>query len=588
MKVNFLKDVPIRHKLISMNFFIIGILCVGVLIAYEQIALLFESTVNDYCVQIVGQINSKVDYYVDEMNKLYLLINSNEEIQAPAISGDGDPRLKLLDKYRNVTQYLTNLKTFQNFPCDIYYYGSAEESYTTSSLQLANVDGIRQLPWMVEMMKSDSVKSIVTIDKLSQRNYLYFAKKVYSVDSKKAIGVVVIESPISIIENEINQVNLGENAVILISDSDNAVLYTSPSDREESMVQKINGLSGQTRTKIMVGGENYLVSSSSSERTGWKLTGAVPVRQLLTNFNKVRDVAIVLLIICLIITLVASGVISYTISKPIQKLRKLMKKAETGDFSAAFLEDRKDEIGQLGASFNVMLGEINQLISQVYEVRIKQHEAEFSALQAQINPHFLYNTFQSISMEALINGDMTVVEMIGVLVNYLRYNLRRGEEVVKISEEMEHLKNYIRILTFRFKDRFHIVIRVDEELYNCKIIKLCLQPLVENSIQHGFESKKEGGTIEITASRSGGVVSVQVTDDGVGMDEATARRVRREMEETDEAAPAGYGSIGLRNVHQRVRLYFGEEYGIRFESTPGQGTRMELRFPVVEEENTDV
>lgn len=258
-----------------------------------------------------------------------------------------------------------------------------------------------------------------------------------------------------------------------------------------------------------------------------------------------------------------------------------MKLAENGDFSISFDENRGDEVGQLGKSFNKMLFKIKELINTVYEVRLKEREAELNALQSQINPHFLYNTLESISITALLNNDMDAVNMIGILVKFFRYNISKGKEIVEISKEIEHINNYLEIQKYRFKDKFQIFINIDKEIYNYKIIKLALQPLVENSIYHGLERKKGTGSIKIIGIKENNKVKISIIDDGIGIDPDTLDKLNRTLNKSKSANVDSSRSIGLQNVHERIQLYFGDEYGLKISSKSGEGTEITLTIPVI-------
>ena len=223
-----------------------------------------------------------------------------------------------------------------------------------------------------------------------------------------------------------------------------------------------------------------------------------------------------------------------------------------------FVFERKDEVGQIGAEFIHVVGENERLIAKLYEARYREKESELIALQSQINPHFLYNTLDSIFWSAQEYGADNIARMTVALSNVFRMSLNRGSAFWKISDELQLVNNYLLVQNMRFDDRFQVEIHLDEALMDKQIIKLILQPIVENAVQHGLEKRSGKGSIRITAEEEGDNLTFVIQDNGIGF-------------QVDEENPLGNG-YALHNVDRRIKLYYGPQFGVVIHSEPNVGT----------------
>lgn len=309
--------------------------------------------------------------------------------------------------------------------------------------------------------------------------------------------------------------------------------------------------------------------------------------------EKNRDVQRTLIPLILLVTCV-DCIVCYAFARSfsgrVNLLVNKFKRLETGDFSATEPIPGRDEIRILDDRFNHMLETINELIRENYIQELEKKETELQNLQLQINPHFLYNTLETISSIAAVRQAFTVCDLCGRLGEIFRYSLGKDYgEFVTVEQELHHVENYVFIQKVRYGDKFEVFYHIEPEVRQCILLRFILQPVVENAILHGIAPMAGKGTLEITVKRQGGVLCVRVEDDGVGMDSMQ----KKELEEYIERPEAGTeerGSIGVRNVHRRVRLACGEEYGVRIESEPNRGSGFQITFPLRrkgEEECTD-
>lgn len=299
-----------------------------------------------------------------------------------------------------------------------------------------------------------------------------------------------------------------------------------------------------------------------------------------SRVERAITVTSVLLVIILIGALTISRRIMEGITGPIRHLCRAAERAGSGDFKTRAHEEKIDEIAVLNASFNRMVEEIGKLVEDIRVEELNLRATELRLLQEQINPHFLYNTLDNIIWLAESKETEQVVNMVSALSDFFRTTLSKGKDYISVKDEEAHINSYLQIQQFRYRDILDYEIDMDEEVYDCEILKLTLQPLVENALYHGIKGKRGLGHIQVKGSVRDGLLEFQVKDDGIGMKEERLNEVRRiitgEAENTKEK-----GGFGLFNVNERIRLNYGREYGLRIESVYGEGTCIRVIVPAV-------
>lgn len=314
----------------------------------------------------------------------------------------------------------------------------------------------------------------------------------------------------------------------------------------------------------------FYVRSSVND---WYFINLVPRSAFLSGSRTSMLVIVCSFLLCIFFGITFALIQKRFVIGPIRKLVVKIDRVETGDFTEECSVYPGDEIGALNREFDEMSRRLKRLIEEVYTTKIKEQEAELNALIAQINPHFLYNTLDSIHWLAVKNRDYAVGEQLEALSAIFRHVLNRGEECVTIASEVEFIQNYMAIMESRFGRRVKIQIQAEPGLEQVLIPKLIIQPLVENGILHGLEPKKEGGTILITIEVQGDNLVIAVEDDGVGADEA-------EITEKMKNRESGKDTFALKNIDDRIKLRYGSAYGLCFESKPGKGTRVLVMMPL--------
>lgn len=323
----------------------------------------------------------------------------------------------------------------------------------------------------------------------------------------------------------------------------------------------------------------------------WKVINIVPYYNLMESTVKNGILTLLTVLICILVAVLTSLIVTRSISIPIRQLISTMRRAGDGDLNVKIEEDWhkvNDELSLVSHGFNDMIFRLKKLIDDVYRAQLKEKELEFlkkeaelNALQQQINPHFLYNTLEAIFWTAQLKGDEEISEMVTALGDFFRTSINKGLEYVSISNEIKNVRTYVYLQKIRFANRFEVKWSIDERLMNHKTIKLVLQPIVENAIVHGIEGMESGGLITIKGYEINDKINFDVIDNGIGMSTEDVERLEVFINSSGKDTK---NSIGVKNVNQRIKLYFGEEYGVNIFSTIGEGTTFRIILPMFKSE----
>ena len=315
---------------------------------------------------------------------------------------------------------------------------------------------------------------------------------------------------------------------------------------------------------------NYLIVSADAGVDDWKIIVYQPQKMMAREIQTLLVLVMGIIAVCIITSVVASLAFSRFVVRDIKRLRDNMQAVEEGNMELMVTSDAGDEVGSLIRGFGSMLGEINRLIHELYESKLTQRKSEMTALQAQINPHFLYNSLSLINWKALEAGQQDISKITLALSSFYRTSLNRGKNVLTIEKEIENMKSYLEIQLCMHDNDFDVIMDIDEEILPYQTLNLLLQPLVENAIDHGIDLKEDGrGYIKIIGRKDAENIYLTVEDNGVGIEPEILSSIL-------EFKTKGYG---VRNVNQRIRLYYGEEYCLRIESEVGKGTRCTINIP---------
>lgn len=405
------------------------------------------------------------------------------------------------------------------------------------------------------------------------------------------IGFMVITINESSIKSMYPTTLKENNEGILIIDSKGQVLSREGPNSSGLDENDFGRLSGKINSGIgnftqTVAGKQMLVNYSGIPGTDWKIVYLVPMSNMVGELNSIKQITVLIVLICLGLSFPFTLAISGYLTAPIKLLLKSMKRFQQGNFNERVNFKYNDEIGMLGKGYDSMVENIKELIDKAYVLQIKEREAELDALQAQINPHFLYNTLDTIYWKAQRNGNSEIGEMVYSLSKLFRLSLNRGKGSTLVCREKELIEHYLMLQKIRYKDHLDYSILIEKDILNMIIPKLILQPFIENSIRHGIEAKEAGGTIKVSGRRTDDKMYFTVEDDGVGMSPEAIEQIMGKSQEKITNESYSSGSYAIKNVNDRLRLNYGENYSLKFTSTLGEGTKVELQIPVLSELNS--
>ncbi|MFD0716897.1 sensor histidine kinase [Paenibacillus sp. GCM10027626] len=342
---------------------------------------------------------------------------------------------------------------------------------------------------------------------------------------------------------------------------------------------------------LQIGNDSVMMSHRPIAGSDWNLVFVVPVHEVLAGVTALRNQLLLILLIIVLIAYVLAYLASKTGTKKIKHLIKRMKRVQSGDLNVIITRYGKDELGEVAENFNYMIVKLTSLMNEHVQLGIALRSADLRTLQAQINPHFLYNSLDLINCTAIEHKVPDIMIMVKALTKYYKLGLSKGMNIISLASELEHVKAYVQIMNMRYPDAIKLDIGIDSALLSCRIPKITLQPLVENSILHGILEKEEKrGKIRITGRHEYTAIYLIIEDDGVGMDSerlsnllASERQNRQPPSGDDangnESESENGNGIGIRNTHDRLRLAYGDGYGLNVKSTPGKGTSVEVRIP---------
>ena len=392
-------------------------------------------------------------------------------------------------------------------------------------------------------------------------------------------GILLVDMNYSGIEQLFTKVNSNNSGYVYLIDSNGEIIYHPKQNLiNSSLLHENNEVAATYEDGTHdedFEGKNRIVTVNTVGYTGWKIINVTSANEFYMSYNQMRFFTVMIIALTIFLIFFANQFVSYLIGNPIKKLDDSVKDLEYGKLDLNIFIGGSYEIQHLGRTITSVVLQMHLLMEEIVAEQEKKRKSEFDSLQAQINPHFLYNTLDSIVWMVESERYQEAISMVTALANLFRISLSKGKNIITIREEIEHEQNYLYIQKIRYKNRFQIKIDIEPEIYECSTIKLIVQPLLENAIYHGVESMYGEGEITIKGYLKNNDIYIDVIDNGLGMPEESV-----EFLLTDDSRVHKKGSgIGLSNVHQRIQLYFGKEYGLEIKSVLDEGTTVRIKLP---------
>ncbi|MDD7795804.1 sensor histidine kinase [Clostridium sp. 'White wine YQ'] len=416
----------------------------------------------------------------------------------------------------------------------------------------------------------------------NKNNKIAMVRTIIDTNTLKECGLMVICINSSTIENMYAQeLKVSSNSVLILDSNNNLIALNDPynvMDSPESLnsiIPYIKSASGYNTVKLK--GSNYIATFDNITNSNWKIISLTPEKEIFKNLHSIMELTFGVILGCFIISFLLSIFLSTRLTLPLKELLASMRLVKKGNFKEKVTFKYKDEFGMLVLEYNDMIDNIQTLINSVYKLQLKEKEAELKALQAQINPHFLYNTLDMIFWKAEKSKQTEISDMVYALSKLFRITLSNGREFISVKEEADFIENYLLLQGKRYRDKLKYKINFSDKILNYSIPKLIIQPFVENSIIHGTEEDNDRSLIIISGELVEDFIVFQIIDNGKGMDNKTINNLLS-LERIDELSTKnGYA---IRNVNQRLSLYYGDNYTLIITSELNLGTTVTISIPL--------
>ncbi|MEN8908297.1 MAG: sensor histidine kinase [Clostridiales bacterium] len=572
------------------NLIVITILIMSFL-SYKLLSESVEKNSKEYTYQLIEQVHSNIETYINYMENISQMVQSNYDVIEYLSSGELSKNEKETLENKITNQFKSIMNTREDIN-SIMVFGYDDKKFLSNkhNVKLNPYINPQNQSWYKKAIKANgqAIVSSSHVQNIVKDQYdwvVSLSKELKSNNTNNKLGIFLVDLNYSVINDICKEVKLGNKGYIFIVDNQGNIVYNPQQQLIYSNIKKeyIDKVISSRNSNFISYDDNnkkkiYTIKESSY--VNWKIVGVTYADELVTNQKEIRNYYLIGGIVILTITILLSIILSSKISRPIKVLEECMEKVKLGSFDVKATVTTPNEVGQLSNTFNIMTVKIKDLIKQNTKNQEAKRKSDLKVLQSQINPHFLYNTLDSIIWMAESGNSKEVVLMTSSLSKLFRLSISNGNEIITIENELEHIKNYLTIQKMRYLDKLDFIIEVNAEILMCKILKIILQPLVENSIYHGIKNKTDKGIIKIIGKNYDDTILLKVIDNGVGM---TEEEIENIFIKNKQSSNKNTGSgVGVKNVNERIKLYFGNEYGLEYKSITDLGTTVYIYLPKIE------
>lgn len=554
----------IRFKLTSYTIlcfflFLCSISAIASGLYYTSVAQIIDEQIINTSKQVVSNYELYFDSAIEVSNSIQTKIDNRN----------------VLNEKTAIQSYFDDVKLIKGEILSIAFYDeNGDLIVADSTFDTVNNDNVYESNSFQNAINEPMINIFSGVGFENDR-YAFTLSRYMSFNRSENHGVALIEFDFTKIVRLIYQSDLGENGHIAIFDRDYNVVYSSlPELIDEDLIETKKLVLGSTGVTINHQSFNLYISTITN--TGWKVSVFTNNSQIYSVLYNFIIIVIITILLLSIIYIFIVYVIVKQVTYPLYRLQAEMNKVKdlNYDVNRSKLKKGSKEIIQLDATFNEMMRRIRYLADKLLQEQENQRKSELKALQNQINPHFLYNTLDSIIYMIDKGENQKAEEMIVALSKFFRISISRGKTIIPLKDEVEHVRNYLLIQKIRFGDQFTYSIDVDPSLYQYSCIKLILQPLVENAIEHGLNDNESGGKIEIIGTQNENYIILKIKDNGYGISEDKLEQIYKSFH--DDSIHQG---VGLKNVYQRIKIYYGDEADIKIDSLFDEGTIISIYIP---------
>ncbi len=583
-----LADLSISTKIIMYYLILLLISLAISSILYQQVFTgILSVKISDIAFQMLNSISENFNSTIETSSEYSKIITANEDVQE-SLRTDPETDSSLYNELKATTSIARLIGGIQAISSVYIYDENRRRNYAyKDAVQVLNIENIKNADWYKEVRQKRGgyiirlnaggvFKPAVQPSSGFEASYISLIREINDLNTQRTMGIIIVNISEKVIRKTLESIISDYNTEVNILDSNNqtAVNTGNPTGFD---IRGFAELSSDMKSNWRIWKHDnveYMAAYLNIPENNWKVVSIMPIRELSKETGVFGLITIAVIAGNSLLIFIGAIIVSRLISVPIKKLLRSMKGIENGEFKTVDIKSGKDEIGRLRDGYNAMIIEIQNLIQKiVYEQKMKR-KTELDVLQAQIKPHFLYNTFDSISSLALAGENNSVYEIMQALGTYYRTSLSKGKEVISIGEEINVVVNYLIIQKYRYEDMFDVEYDIDERVKNFYILKLVLQPFVENALYHGIRPKCSKGMIYVSARYMGSGILLQIADDGIGMDEEEIRQLTSRNLERDNPGFGVWGTI------ERLKIFYGVDDIVSVESLKGAGTRVTIKIPV--------
>lgn len=519
--------------------------------------------------------NSVVNYKLQIINGLVRAEFFQQYVYDALLDDTGSGRYFPTYGVRSLNKAAQNLELQSNLIDAVFVFSNSGKHYqhfrgdlqTSAYLEYYGDTDVKETDWYRTAQNARGGECYFGYDVLNSRkssDKISLVKEIRDTSTLTPLGMVVVFINKSFLRSSLSDISseFQSNTLMIIDPRmpDRLVYLTGPEKTKDEIASRYLEEKGDSSGK-------YLYTSCFSGITGWEVVNGIDREDLGRDSTYIRSTMVITGTLIVLISVLLSGIISRSIYRPLHKLELVLSQVRQGNRNIG--EEFDDsEIGRVGNILKETVNHNIELKERILEMNLKERESELLLLQSQINPHFLYNTLDSIYCQAMLKGEEEIASMVNNLSETFKISLNNGQQIISIGQELEYIRRYMEIQDIRYKGRFELLMEIDDGLMELHIIKLILQPFVENAMYHGLEKKPGPGFIEIKGERMENDLYFTVSDNGIGI---------RDPQDI-------YSGFGIRNVEERIQLFYGKEYGISVNSRYGSGTKVNIHIPVMEEE----
>lgn len=573
--------------------FVMVTLCSLMIVAsviYTNAANTIKNNAAEYVVGSMRNSNNNLEMLLKEADDIMRAVLGNYDLMQNVFFSSNYPiSYEWFQELKNTENFLTSLISSKTYITRLVLVTTDGKIYKAGAQWIDPLT--MEQPWAEKVAEAKGSRVVIkrNVADTNDGNVITMARAV--MQGKKVVGMIYVDMDFNIL-HEVFDLNTSKGNFILILDRDGSVVYSSNHDIKAenikdtlfSSVYDVNSEFNQQK-EFRINSTKYLAVYYRSDYSGWITIGVIPEANLFKESDILRKQVVAIVILVLLIILNVSMMVSGQITRGIKRLCNIMRNVDEDNLNIALPISSKDEIGQLEKRFVAMMSRIRKLMADIKSEEEQKRIMELKALQAQINPHFLYNVLNTIGYLAQIQNVPNIEEITSSVINLLRVISLGNDELITVKDELQYIDSYVKIQKYRNLNGFSVVYQVEEDALRCKTPKLILQPIVENAIVHGIETLAYEGVISIKIYKDAETLKMIVTDNGVGM---TAEQIETALNSNANKEKLRFSGIGIGNVNERIKLLFGDKYGLSIYSQPEMYTRVEISIPVIYEEGDDV